>query len=126
MTPSAKPERRRGGAGERRKSDSNGSPTTEVMQGYERMGRGGRRRLQVIGVMMMTAAVAVGLWQDLTLYRFVFVIIVTVLGAGFIFPQYGLLLVEAVPDMVAKLLPTSAFTRRPDRRNNDTGDTDEE
>ena len=95
---------------ERRNANGNGSPPSLIMLGYEKMGRGGRRRLMWIGLAMMTAGVGVGLFgAALSLYRFIFVVLVTLLGTGFVFPQYGI----ATLEMIVPLL------KRPDRRNND-------
>ncbi len=99
---------------ERRNANGNGSPPSLIMLGYEKMGRGGRRRLMWIGLAMMTAGVGVGLFgAALSLYRFIFVVLVTLLGVGFVFPQYGIAALEMVVPVASKLL------KRPDRRNND-------
>jgi len=106
-----------------RRSDDNGAPTTLIMQGYENMGQKGRRRLMWIGLAMVTAGVGVGLFgAALSLYRFIFVVFITLLGSGFIFPQYGIAFAEMiVPAFLAKLNPLGLLSR-PDRRNNDEGD----
>lgn len=91
-------------------------PTTAIMVAYERMGTKGRRRLMWIGLAMLTAAVGVGLFgAALSFYRFTFVLVVTLLGVGFIFPQYGLKAFDLVPALVAKLSP-GKWLERPDRR----------
>ena len=91
-------------------------PSTSIMQGYERMGHTGRRRLMWIGLAMLVAGVGVGLFgAALSFYRFIFALVVMVLGVGFIFPQYGVKAFELVPAMVAKLSP-GKWLERPDRR----------
>jgi len=108
--PEAVPERRSG----------NGAPATLIMQGYEQMGQKGRRRLMWIGLAMVTAGVGVGLFgAALSLYRFIFVVFVTLLGTGFIFPQYGIAALQMiVPAFLAKLSPLGLLSR-PDRRNDE-------
>jgi len=100
---------------ERRSSDR--APATLIMQGYEKMGPKGRRRLMWIGLAMLTAAGGVGLFADepLGFYRFIIVLVFLGLGSGFVFPQYGIMFVEKVlaPIISKRLLS------RPDRRNND-------
>ncbi len=103
---------------ERRNANGNGSPPSLIMQGYEKMGHKGRRRLMWIGLVMLTAGVGVGLFgASLSLYRFIFVVLVTLLGTGFVFPQYGIAMLEMiVPAALAKLGPSN-WLKRPDRRN---------
>lgn len=105
---------------QQREDTSTGGPPTMIMQGYEKMGHEGRKRLRWIGMTMLTAAGGVGLFGGaLSFYRFVIVLAFLVVGTGFIFPQYGLLVFEKLPDFIAKLTPTKLLSR-PDRR------TDEE
>lgn len=82
-------------------------PATRIMQGYEKMGHRGRRRLMWIGLAMLTAGVGVGLFgAALSFYRFFFVVLVTLLGTGFVFPQYGIMALETIVPLL----------KRPDRR----------
>ena len=86
-------------------------PTTSIMQGYEKMGPKGRRRLMWIGLAMLTAGVSVGLFGAvLTLYRFFFVVLVVLIGTAFVFPQYGILALQMIVPAASKILS------RPDRR----------
>ncbi len=95
--PRAEPERR----------SRAGPPSSSIMQGYENMGTRGRRKLFSLGVAMLIAGVGVGLFgAALTLYRFIFVVIVVLLGTGFVFPQYGIKAMELVVPLL----------KRPDRR----------
>lgn len=91
-------------------------PSTSIMQGYEKMGPKGRRRIMWIGLAMLTAAVGVGLFgAALSLYRFIFVVFVTLIGTAFVFPQYGIVALEMiVPAAIAKMGPN--WLQRPDRR----------
>ena len=80
------------------------------MQGYEKMGHKGRRRLMWIGLVMLTAGAGVGLFgASLSLYRFIFVVLVFLSGTAFVFPQYGIAALEMIVPAASKML-------RPDRR----------
>ena len=86
-------------------------PSTSIMQGYERMGHTGRRRLMWIGLAMLVAGVGVGLFgAALSLYRFFFVVLVVLIGTAFVFPQYGILALQMIVPAASKMLS------RPDRR----------
>ena len=54
MSSNAQPERRK----------RNSGPTTSIVQGYETMGRLGRRRLMWIGIVMLTMGGGVGLFAQ--------------------------------------------------------------
>ena len=100
-------EKRKPGDPDRRNGDP-GTPSTSIMQGYEKMGHKGRRRLMWVGLAMLIAGAGVGLFATaLSFYRFFVVILVVLIGTGFVFPQYGIKAME----MVVPLL------KRPDRRN---------
>jgi len=108
--PEAVPERRSG----------NGAPATLIMQGYEKMGQKGRRRLMWIGLAMLVAGGGVGLFGGaVSIPRYIFAGLVMLLGAGFVYPQYGIAALQMiVPAFIAKLNPLGLLSR-PDRRNND-------
>lgn len=94
------------------------SPSTQILQGYERMGHTGRRRLMWIGLVMMAAAGGTGLWSssgDSPVAWWLFTGLIFLSGLCLVFPQLGLQLIEAVPGAIAKLLPTKMLSR-PDRR----------
>jgi len=106
--PEARPERRGGGR----------SAPTMMMQGYEAMGHGGRRRLRWAGYVMMAAAGGTALWRssgDPSVYWWLFTGVIFLCGVCFVFPQMGLQLIEAIPTGLAKILPTKLLSR-PDRR----------
>ena len=104
-------------SGERRNANGNGSPPSLIMQGYDKMGRSGRRKLMWMGMAMMTAAGGVGLFADaLSFYRFIIVLVFLGVGSGFIFPQFGIWFLEKIFKLIPKIAPTK-FLSRPDRRN---------
>ena len=108
--------------GERRNANGNGSPPSLIMQGYEKMGRTGRRRLMWMGAAMMTAGGGVGLFADaLSFYRFIIVLVFVGVGTGFVFPQFGIWFLEKVFKLIPKIAPTK-FLTRPDRRDNGPDD----
>ncbi len=102
----------------RRGSGSGGgeSPPTLLMQGYEKMGSSGRRRLMWIGLGMMIAAGSVGLFAEaLSFYRFIVVLVFAGIGSAFIFPQYGIMFLEKV---LGPIIGSVRMLSRPDRRSN--------
>ena len=106
-------------SGERRSANGNGSPPSLIMQGYENMGRSGRRKLMWMGMAMMTAGGGVGLFADaLSFYRFIIVLVFVGVGTGFVFPQFGIWFLERIFKMIPMIAPTK-FLNRPDRRNDD-------
>jgi len=88
------------------------------MQGYEKMGTAGRRRLLWIGLAMVTAGGGVGLFASaLSFYRFIIVLVFVAVGSAFIFPQYGILFLEKILNFIPKIGPMNLLSR-PDRRDN--------
>jgi len=90
-----------------------------IMQGYEKMGSAGRRRLLWIGLGMVSAGGGVGLFASaLSFYRFIIVLVFVAVGSAFIFPQYGILFLEKILNFIPKIAPTKLLSR-PDRRDDE-------
>lgn len=104
------------GASDRR-AGKNSIPTL-VMQGFEKMGTKGRRKLFIVGLGLLTAGGGVGLFGSaLSLYRFVIVLLFILGGFGFIFPQFGILMIQFALSLVKVVKPNVNLLSRPDRRN---------
>ena len=58
-----------------------------------------------------------GLFVDLSIYYWIFSGVVTFAGLCLVWPQMGLWLISAIPNGLAKILPSKLLSR-PDRRNN--------
>ena len=95
-------------------------PPTQLLQSYQAMGTKGRKKMTWTGIALITLATSAGLtaplFREMPIPYYVLVLVIFVAGCGFLWPQYGILLFNAVPAGIAKVLPTKVLNR-PDRRN---------
>ena len=117
-----------GRSGEKRNANGNGSPPLQIEESYRRMSHAGRRRLRIYGAVMMFAAIGLplvgGLFVELSIYYWLFSGVVTFAGLCLVWPQMGLWLISAIPNGLAKILPSKMLSR-PDRRKNPPPDDPE-
>ena len=75
-------------------------PPTQLLQSYQAMGTKGRRKMQCTGGALITLATIAGLtvplFKTVPIPYYVLVLVIFVAGCGFFWPQYGLLLFNAI------------------------------
>lgn len=105
-------------ADEQRKS--NAGPPTLLVQSYDRMGHDGRKRLRKIG----SALLLCGVGMPMTIEPFIplswvywtFSGFVSLVGLVFIWPEAGIWLFGAIPNVLARFWPKGADALKPERR----------
>ena len=114
---------------EKRKSPVVTGPPTMVMQSFQDMGTKGRRKMQWAGGILMAMASTAGLIVPLIatppIAYYILVGVIFVVGAGFFWPQYGVLILNAIPAGIAKIIP-SRLLSRPERRSGPRGPAEED
>lgn len=108
---------------EKERRELNSGPPTMMMKSFQEMGIKGRRKMQWVGGVLMTLSAVVGLTVPLIatvpIPYYILVGVIFLVGCGFFWPQYGVLLLSAVPVAIAKIIPTKKVVDalRPERRN---------
>lgn len=102
-------------------------PPSQLMVSYQAMTRKERRKLQLFGAGMMSFAIVfpmvLVIWQTPPLPFWLLDLGAFFAGALFVWPPGGILLLESLPDVARKLIPSgrlaAALERVGDRRGSD-------
>jgi hypothetical protein len=91
-----------------------------IMQSYQAMGPEGRKRLRIVGGCMIAFGIGMPMVAELFVLLswvyWVFAGFVALTGICLLWPEMGILLLNVIPNIVARFWPRGADKMKPERR----------